>query len=395
MPLEELSLDEITQTDLQALINAAVPESRDIDYKEQTYGNSDKDKREFAADVSSFANTNGGHILIGIQEDHGVACATPGIDDNPDHQRTRLEQIARNGIQPRINGLRIVAVPLANGRNVLVIRIQRSWTAPHRVISQGSNRFWARDGGGKYEPDVDQLREMFLVAPRIAERVRDFRFNRIAQIVGADTFVRLANPSALVVHILPFQSFAESQRYSIDDLMPHSNSFPPIPAEGSHTARVNLEGMLVIRDAANPGPKHAYTEVWRSGLVEAVRSPIVRERDGNLVVYSEKVERFTVDAVTAYLSGLRALGLNPPLAVFMSLLGVQGARFDLRRDIDLQEVDRFDRNIVHTSEIILDDWPQDDRIVPTVLRPAFDEIANAAGRFGSLNYDSDGSWIRR
>lgn len=393
MPLEDINIDEITETDLQALIDAGVPEGRDVDYKEQTYGNSDSEKKEFVADVSSFTNTNGGHILIGIQEEGGVACAMPGIEGNPDRERTRLEQIARHGLQPRLSGLRVVAVPITGGRHILVVRIPHSWNPPHRVITQGSNKFYARDGGGKYEPDVDQLRDLFMVAPKIAEQVRDFRVERIVRIAGADTFVRLADPSALILHILPFEGFAGGRRFSIGDLYPLLASFAPIAAS-SYTGRVNLEGMLTITGAANPEPKTAYTEVWRSGLVEAVRSPIVRERDDLRVVFSGTVEPRVVDTIPRYLSGLRALGVNPPLAILITLLGVRGAKLDLRRDIPIEEVDQFNQDIVHTSEIILDEWPRDDREVPFILRPAFDEIANAAGRFGSLSYGSDGSWRR-
>jgi hypothetical protein len=42
------------------------------DYKRDIYGNSENDKREFLADVSSFANTIGGDIVIGIDEASGL-----------------------------------------------------------------------------------------------------------------------------------------------------------------------------------------------------------------------------------------------------------------------------------------------------------------------------------
>ncbi|MCK5240903.1 ATP-binding protein [bacterium] len=48
------------------MISNQIQESRTIEYKESLPGNSDQDKREFLADISSFANAAGGDLLYGI-----------------------------------------------------------------------------------------------------------------------------------------------------------------------------------------------------------------------------------------------------------------------------------------------------------------------------------------
>jgi predicted HTH transcriptional regulator len=45
-----------------------VPEGVLVDYKRSTYGRSDNDIMESLKDVSSFANTSGGHLIIGVDE---------------------------------------------------------------------------------------------------------------------------------------------------------------------------------------------------------------------------------------------------------------------------------------------------------------------------------------
>ncbi len=57
--------DTITKEDIEALVTDAVPEDRTIEYKQQLPGGTDEDKREFLADVSSFANAAGGDVLYG------------------------------------------------------------------------------------------------------------------------------------------------------------------------------------------------------------------------------------------------------------------------------------------------------------------------------------------
>ena len=66
------NIDQITEEDLQALIDNSVLEGKTIEYKQSLPSNSDSDKKEFLADISSFANASGGDFMaslrIGIQE---------------------------------------------------------------------------------------------------------------------------------------------------------------------------------------------------------------------------------------------------------------------------------------------------------------------------------------
>lgn len=62
------AVNDITENDLLALISDGVAEGRSIDYKRELPGNSDGDKKEFLADASSFANTEGGDLVFGMLE---------------------------------------------------------------------------------------------------------------------------------------------------------------------------------------------------------------------------------------------------------------------------------------------------------------------------------------
>ncbi len=65
-------------------------EGKIIEYKEALPGDSDKDKREFLADVSSFANTAGGVLYLGIREDSGVPVELTGLPVGQVDDATRL-----------------------------------------------------------------------------------------------------------------------------------------------------------------------------------------------------------------------------------------------------------------------------------------------------------------
>lgn len=401
MPLDHLAIDRITEADLQALVDNGVAEGRDIEFKAQSWGNADKDKHEFLADISAFANTVGGHIVVGMQEKNGVAHALTGLSINPDQERLRLEQLGRDGLRPRIGGLQVAAVGLSNGNHALVLRIPRSWNPPHRVVAQGSNRFYARAGAGRYEPDVDQLRELFAVAPTLAEKIRDFRFDRLAKIKAGETPLRDASDPVLVLHVIPYDAFSRTRRLGVTELRGAAQNVQLLGtgriffSNLSHDERPNLDGLLVRGDWRSS--TLSYVQLWRTGPIEAAcKITLATSRaDMTQSINIQELERACVTAVEAYANGFQGLGIAPPCAVFVTLLGVHQDFYVNGNRVIVLEDDRgsFHDHDVLTSDVALESWPSDRQAVARLLRPAFDEIANAAGLDASPTFDASGSWV--
>src|SRR6266700_4111897 len=96
-------------------VSMGVAESLYLDYKKETYGESGNDRSEFLADISSFANTLGGDLLIGLTEKNGQPIGLNPFRGDVDAEKRRLEQIALSGLEPRIPNLQIHSVPIATG----------------------------------------------------------------------------------------------------------------------------------------------------------------------------------------------------------------------------------------------------------------------------------------
>src|SRR6266496_6765785 len=122
MALSTISFEDLLERDLLDQIQAGVPEGVLVDYKRDIYGRADADVKEFLKDVSSFANTSGGHLIIGIDEAAGIPSAICAVAGDADAELQRLENLARDGIEPRIAGLRMKAVNIASGGFVIVLR---------------------------------------------------------------------------------------------------------------------------------------------------------------------------------------------------------------------------------------------------------------------------------
>jgi predicted HTH transcriptional regulator len=141
MALLHIPLDQIDESRLEALITAGAAESRTIDYKRTSYGNTHADYSEFLADTSSFANTSGGDLVLGMDATNGTPTAIRPLTMAIDSEILRLEQVIRGGLQPRIANISFHAVPSRAGGNVLIVRVPRSYNAPHRVIRQAAAGF--------------------------------------------------------------------------------------------------------------------------------------------------------------------------------------------------------------------------------------------------------------
>lgn len=388
MALRHIAFDQIDQAGLQRLIDTGAPEIRDIEYKSATYGRNDDARAEFLADISSMANTIGGDLIIGMAASGGIPTAFAPLETNVEGECLRLESMARDGLEPRIPNLQIKSVPLSMGGAAVVIRIPRSYNPPHRVVFKGKNRFWARSSAGKYEPNVDELRALFTLAPQLVDRIRNFRMDRIVKITAGEAPVALTSACCLVIHLAPFSAFDVGSSVPI----PYVNQNPglfDIPFVGHpRNWRINFDGFLALANSDDMPAQGAYVQVFRSGMVEAVAT-IDRGRG--------PTDTFTLEAAIVryartYASALHACGVEPPLALLVSLLGAQGLRLRTQSGTFGDESMLLDREQLHFSEIIFEEVPQNDRICGPMVRSILDQLANAAGRTASSSFDANGNF---
>jgi Putative DNA-binding domain len=392
MALMHIPLERIDQGHLQALVDTKAAEALTIEYKRDAYGGNDAARAEFLADVSSFANTRGGDLLVGIEAPAGVPSSFAPFAGDADVERLRFEQMARSGLEPRISNLHTKAVPIAAGGSVLVVRVPRSYSAPHRVIFQGRNKFWARSSAGKYEPSVDELRAMCAFAPQLAERMRDFRSDRIARIAAGDAPVPLLDDCCLVLHVIPFSHFDLRPALSLAEVAARPGSFPPLRMRSPNDWRINFDGFLTLSNADTRAPEHpAYVQVFRSGAIEAVASSIAHT-DGHINI--QQVDFMIVQYSRLYAMALHECGADPPLAILASVIGLRDrsltAEFHTFRGMEMVLADR---DQLHLAEAILEEVPAGNPDCATMLRPMLDQLANAAGLQSAPSFDQAGKYL--
>ena len=387
MALSHIPLDAITEQHLRDLIQTGARESLHIDYKRQTYGKKDADRREFLADICSFANAVGGDIVIGMAEKEGVPSEITPFADNADEERLRLEQMARDGIEPRIIGLAVRVVTVSGGV-VFIVRVPKSWNPPHRVKFQGSNRFYARSSGGRYEPDIGELRNLFLAAPHIAKRIRAFRMERIARIAAGETPVALSGdtPGRAVLHVVPYSAFGGANPAWIKRCVEGENwqRFAPFGRNYATLHRVNFDGFVALSnfDALvaqlynehDPSKHSSYCQVFRHGAVETVAIRLYEPTDASF----NELGSMLYNSVYTLTNALAHCDVAPPYVVMFSLLNT--ARSYSRAPTALQTAyqDQY-----HFTEAQFDTVPESREAAKQALIPLLDHVASLSGAISS------------
>lgn len=102
-------------------------------------------RRKIPTIVSSFANSLGGVLVIGIETDNGVPRPPfKGFDTPNEELPLTIENICLQGINPPVLPRTAVVANEPEGTVFLVIEVDESWEAPHTI--ENSKRVYVRTG---------------------------------------------------------------------------------------------------------------------------------------------------------------------------------------------------------------------------------------------------------
>lgn len=387
MSLEYNTFRDIKESDLQQMIENKIPEGTTIEYKEALNVQTTGAKKEFLADISSFANTQGGCIIYGMKEKDGIASELCGIAlENTDAELRKLDSLMRDGIEPRIYGTQVKTVELSNAsKRALLIWIPRSFSPPHMVIIEGHRKFYGRNSSGKYPLSVEELRILFGLAHEITKRAKEFCYDRLFKMKSGQTPVALLEGPKYVLHLIPFGSFKPTSNYDLSEFYKDPKKLHTIKwANTLGSGRYNFDGFVSYCGYVypnHPEPVHEYTQIFRNGTIEAVSMEYNPNRNGNIdKIIDMDYEKWIMQSVKQYLSIQQNLGITPPVFVIFTLLGVMGisiGRCAFSNVLSpLPKAVPFTQDDLILPEIIFSDF--DASSIEEQIRRIFDIVLNAA-----------------
>ncbi len=173
MSLFEKPLEQLEESDLQSLLIEGVEEGILLDYKADWI-----DNKKLAKAVASFANTHGGHLVIGVaaDKDRNAPQAIPGILFG-EGIKEKVGAICRSRISPApVFRMKIIELRDRPSRCVLVVEVPESPQPPHYV----NGVIYVRNG--ESSGPLEALRNFFLIEKLYEKRA--FQEERLERLIS-------------------------------------------------------------------------------------------------------------------------------------------------------------------------------------------------------------------
>ncbi len=406
------SSERLTVRDIERFLETKAPEDTTLEFKQAVYEKSDKGKKEFVKDVTAFANSQGGHLVIGVIEKERCATALnplKGIDLDAEMQR--LQNLCNTRVVPLITGVDIYCIDVDGGA-LLAVKVPKSPTAPHQAKSEKSKTFHQRHSNCTSEMDVSQLREAFTKSTtaenKAAELSRlwaytlDERINASVlqeaskkgtnkiELAGMDGSEFDSKDGVVALHIIPIGSIFERTSFTIEAIRQSEGLFAPLTVRG-YKEEIDVDRVTYYN---NEHDINHLTQVHRTGALEIVSEGFIREPHTRRELLGLKISAALKDQLPRYLKGLRKLGATPPLFVKMRILRASNSEMDTGGR--LAYFSGTDRHLgdctIELPSVLVVDYPTEceiDRIGKKILDPLW----NAYGRAKCPCFDDSGKWL--
>jgi len=313
--------DDISEVDIQNLIDTKYEERQTIDYKKETYGGGDAAKKEMLKDISSFANAQGGYLIIGVEDDkNGIPIKVNDIED-AEKERERIERSYLSNFEPRVSGLKSKVIKTNKGENIILFLIPNSFRKPHMITFQGLNQFWIRHNKNKFLMSIEEIRESCSRTENIWKNIRDFLDERekeiIEEIADEPCFVIGSSTSILNENIVDIRDVG------IRDFLNN----PP-----GQTRDCNLN-FRQYGSLATPtlfglkigDPNDSSIELFRNGYYELkiFHDFISSKIEGEFYFLTPRIISWTINYYRAVAKLAEILGISQTIITFLSIFNIQ------------------------------------------------------------------------
>lgn len=281
-------------TDIEDLINSRnIREGYHLDFKEEIGKNLEKAKKELAKDVSAFANSGGGYLIFGVNNDCKIVGIEKIIQNKPIDEW--INQILSTNIEPHVvyYDPKIIEIPDSE-LVLLILHIPESSKKPHIVTE--FNNYYIRINDSSKPANHNQIRDMFEFSRIRVDEFNDFLRNKnlldenhtdfgvnnnsnrlLSEVPKTASYPKPIILISLIPKYPNLQKLDMSGYTFINWLEKNSSGYQPTPNFSMYSAHqpydTKLDG-IVLQHEGNEGLK-SYFEILENGYIEAGLSETV------------------------------------------------------------------------------------------------------------------------
>ncbi len=250
--------------------------------------------------------------------------------------------------------------------------------------------------------DIEQVCLAFAQSD-VTQLIKTWRHDRLAGLSAGEMPIRMCREALVVFHLVPFVSLEMNTKFDI--VQSDCHFYPCKENEGLKQNRLNFDGKLFSKYRFDLFGTECYVQVFHNGILEYVIADILPFKLKSICMSNH--EKSLVEKIPEWFTHLKNLGVQPPFAIMLSLLGVKDYRschLDCDEDLITKTLSPYsidpdglshssysiDRDVLMVPEVLLQTHEDD---ITEILKPAFYTIWNAVNIPRSPNYDSSGSWI--
>ncbi len=414
---------ELTYDDIEALTSSGEPESIMLDYKKMISG-SERDKAELAKDICAFANSQGGYLVIGVEERHSKPVHPPcGTERMLERQKAEewVEQITNSNIAQRVlTNIKVVSIPNSE-LCIIVVHVPMSIRMPHMVTRQGDNRyyrrFFKRHQFESLPAEEYEVREMFEKGSRMMDEVMAYLSSQGYTNPSNSTFavntytkrlgliIRRRESNREIVQAHHYTTFVAYPNILTDELIdtsseelwnwldPSSRRYPPdsggifLPRD----KRTTLEGIVFLDERYSIGDTRTefigrFLRINRNGYIELGCNLADQNGDDIAFAFVPMIGIFW--QFLGFVTDLYKLqGVNMPFKVMLNMKGTEdtlihnlgeGWREPYDKDITMYRPTCLDTNIQIIEELRSTDV--DESSISEMIKGVATRVDNAWGQ---------------
>jgi hypothetical protein len=382
MLVQNKHIDQLSGIDIQFLVDQKIPENKTLEYKRELNIGKDKEKKEFLYDVAAIANTDGGCIIFGIEEEKDATGQNTGRPDkivgiavdSQDKLMQQIEQVINTNTDPAIYNV-IPRCIVVQDKLVLVLGIGKNIGLPVMVTFNEANKYFRRRVTGRYSVDTQELSHMFLKQQELSDRIEQFRRERIEKIKNLQILPNLQVQHWVLIHVVP-HSFLSRPPLELSTFGGSSivQLMRPIRYTG-WDYKFYVDGVMTL--ATNQPVVHSFDSLLRNGVFESYTSGLIELKNVSrpepiLCMYGDGFISEVLEKINSALTVLQRFDVDCPVSIMLTMIGIEKAV--------IFSQSRWGRNFT-TDELLLPAVTMhtfhDD--IYALLKPNFDIIWQSAG----------------